>query len=592
LDLNPAALLVALQKDLNRYLTYDDVRGLHNPEYVLPPEVSTERFRAFALGRSAFKKFISFTRKDADEKALSKFLACNDACARVDFTPETLVDEFLLGQFRHEMYRFCVTYLDDIHIHDVADAGSLGPGSNIGAKSYDFYTKMFNSPLSVVDIGLYHRFKAWTLRNPNWLMADHYRSSVHGVRTVVGNKLSFVPKNEEISRTICTEPTLNMWYQLGLGSLINRGLERKFGINLENQQSKNREMAQLGSIFENRATIDLESASDSVSLKLCETFLTPAVMALVEAFRSPTTTLPNGKVVTLHMVSSMGCGFTFALQTMIFACVVSAVYRMLDIRLQPSTDVRIGNFGVNGDDIICTHESDAYVKRLLHLLGFKVNAAKSFNSGFFRESCGADFYKGVPVRGVYIKALDTEQDAYVTLNRLGQWCAEGQQSLPATMAYLYSCVRKLYVPLWESDDAGIKVPYKVACERLRRDKNGTLIYKRWVPRPLVVRITDDDVVYPQGVDTKPRRSGSNDLSDLRLARRNVFGLYLTLLRGDIRAYKMSLRPRVVKYELCRSLAPCWDRLPTAQLAAGHPTRLGRASEEHWTNVLTRLTSRA
>jgi hypothetical protein len=58
------------------------------------------------------------------------------------------------------------------------------------------------------------------------------------VDIVEGNRLDFVPKNDDISRSICVEPTLNMFFQLGFADILNSRLKEFAGIDLENQQFK------------------------------------------------------------------------------------------------------------------------------------------------------------------------------------------------------------------------------------------------------------------------------------------------------------------------------------------------------------------
>jgi hypothetical protein len=58
---------------------------------------------------------------------------------------------------------------------------------------------------------------------------------------------------------------------------------------------------------------------------------------------------------------------------------------------------------VYGDDIIVPIEYVQSVMSSLHLYGCKVNTAKSFWTGKFRESCGRDYYDGEDVTVVYCR---------------------------------------------------------------------------------------------------------------------------------------------------------------------------------------------
>jgi len=60
---------------------------------------------------------------------------------------------------------------------------------------------------------------------------------------------------------------------------------------------------------------------------------------------------------------------------------------------------------IYGDDIIIPIEYTDVVVRYLEAYALKVNINKSFSKGNFRESCGADFYKGIPVKPVYARTV-------------------------------------------------------------------------------------------------------------------------------------------------------------------------------------------
>jgi len=191
----------------------------------------------------------------------------------------------------------------------------------------------------------------------------------------------------------------------------------------------------------------------------------------LELLRSPLCRLPDGSDIELHMVSTMGNGFTFPLQTMLFSCCVAAVYEQLGIKLQlrsatnfnsdAGTPVRYtANFAVWGDDIICSEKAVSRLFRLLSLLGFEVNADKSFfdKNDPFRESCGYDYHKGEDVRAVYCRKLSTTASRFALINRLNRWSASQGIPLRRTVALLLGSVPVLPVPRRENDDAGVKVP--------------------------------------------------------------------------------------------------------------------------------------
>jgi hypothetical protein len=103
----------------------------------------------------------------------------------------------------------------------------------------------------------------------------------------------------------------------------------------------------------------------------------------------------EGSSLALEKFSSMGNGYTFPLETLIFYAIAFGVCVELGI---PTHDVR-----AYGDDIICPTQAYPLLAEVLTHLGFDVNRKKSFSEGPFRESCGADYFQGIDIRPVYVK---------------------------------------------------------------------------------------------------------------------------------------------------------------------------------------------
>jgi hypothetical protein len=194
----------------------------------------------------------------------------------------------------------------------------------------------------------------------------------------------------------------------------------------------------------------------------------------------------------------MGNGYTFPLQTVIFASAVRAVYQLMGF---PS-DCSRTQFGVFGDDIVVRREAYSFTCRMLAKLGFSVNVGKSFNSGAFRESCGHDYYRGYNVRGVYVKSLEIPQQVYSLINRLNRWSAYHGMSLNRTIKRLLGWVRDIRIPPSEADDAGIHVPFRATIPKV--DSRYWFQYRYYQRR--VKRLDycepddpDRDVINPDGI---------------------------------------------------------------------------------------------
>lgn len=331
----------------------------------------------------------------------------------------------------------------------------VGPGAAQKADSTSMVHKLFNGEMSYQNPYLIGLYRSALVETGSWADAEKARFNEFGFTKVKGGKLFFASKNAEISRTCCTESNLEMLFQKASGAFIEMRLERHFGISLSRQPDHNRELARIGSLDGSFGTIDLVSASDSIGLqRFLRYFPSGFLKTIMLASRSETAVLPDGRDVVLRMVSTMGNGFTFPLQTIIFASAVRAVYQLMGY---PSCCPRT-QFGVFGDDIVVRRETYDFVSRMLVKLGFEVNVGKSFNTGPFRESCGSDYVSGYQIRGVYVKTLEAPQSVYSVINRLIRWGARHGVYLKTSIQMLRSWIREIRIPPSESDDAGIKVP--------------------------------------------------------------------------------------------------------------------------------------
>lgn len=225
-----------------------------------------------------------------------------------------------------------------------------------------------------------------------------------------GNIMFTVPKSTEIDRCACKEPDLNMYLQRGAGTHIRRALRRK-GINL-NDQSINRRLAHSGSISGHLATLDLSSASDSLSSGLVELLMPDLWFSFLNEIRSPETFI-DGEWHWNHMFSSMGNGFTFELESLIFWALARTTRDLMGFR---------GIISVYGDDLIIGSQ---YVDVFMHVLsycGFTVNADKSFTTGPFRESCGGHYLSGNDITPFYLRRpLHTVRDVIIIANQIRRW---------------------------------------------------------------------------------------------------------------------------------------------------------------------------
>lgn len=250
---------------------------------------------------------------------------------------------------------------------------------------------------------------------PDWshsLWAKAHSALGQELLLVEGNRFTSVPKDCTKNRGIAVEPSINSFYQLGFGRFIRSRL-RRVGIDLTNGQDIHRQVACEASIRGHLATVDLRNASDTISKNLVKILLPERWFSALDSFRSPRSRVErkdlsfdsvNGDQVFLEKFSSMGNGFTFELETLIFLSLIWA----LDESLIPGKDLF-----VYGDDIIVPTRLEGALKSCFSFCGFELNSEKSFFSGPFRESCGGDYFNGTDVRPFFLKELPSEPQHWI-----------------------------------------------------------------------------------------------------------------------------------------------------------------------------------
>ena len=247
--------------------------------------------------------------------------------------------------------------------------------------------------------------------------------SADDLMIVPGNRVTTVPKKTEIDRTIALEPDMNMLLQKAVGDYLRDRL-RKQSVNL-NSQELNQTLAKLGSITGNLATIDLSSASDSISVEIVKQLLPHDWFTLLSDLRSERGTLPDGSTIVWEKFSSMGNGFTFELETLLFYAITKSV---ITVECKATGDRGLRRFVSNkslmvyGDDIICHHSFATSVISVLSDFGFETNDDKTFTTGPFRESCGKHYYNGYDVTPFYVrKPIDHPHRVVWLLNKIRSW---------------------------------------------------------------------------------------------------------------------------------------------------------------------------
>nr|UJQ85136.1 MAG: hypothetical protein 3 [Leviviridae sp.] len=282
-------------------------------------------------------------------------------------------------------------------------------------------------------------------------------------KVVNTDRITFVPKDARTDRPIAVGASMNLYLQLGVKAYMQERL-MSVGVDLTDQ-SKNQCLAQVGSKFwgdegypspNQFITIDLSSASDSISRVLVEKLLDPLWYGLLDDFRHKSGVI-DGAELSYEKFCAMGNGYTFPLESLIFYAAVKAAVEEDGYQLEQ------GDFAVYGDDIIIRRRHLVTLQRILDECGFSINSAKSFTEGPFKESCGADFLHGNNVRPFYLKReVKSHEDLYFVCNSVAHMCISDRGS--AILRELYSrSLRYLgtsyhVTPLGGDVEGGIQAP--------------------------------------------------------------------------------------------------------------------------------------
>jgi hypothetical protein len=296
-------------------------------------------------------------------------------------------------------------------------------------------------------------------------MARYFGLGDAGFRVVPSsvNRVEFVAKNWKTHRTIACEPTGAIPFQLAFDSYVKRRLRKHYGIDLSDQ-SRNREMAKVGSIDGSLATVDLRMASDTNSYNTTRLLLPDAWWLYVASFRSTHGKLPSGERIRYAKFSSMGNGTTFPLETLFFCAACKAVGSE--------------RFSVYGDDILIESHLAPQLLRLLKFLGFLPNVEKTYVSGPFRESCGGNYYEGEDITPFYIRNWGPSKGNHsVNLNGLLA-IAIPQGRLWARLVDVMSKLGLKLVPWNESSYSGVMIaPSDAYSLKIIRNNKGSLTFK-------------------------------------------------------------------------------------------------------------------
>lgn len=398
---------------------------------------SPQSYRAATSVLSLLKKypFSGVTGLDPRKAAIDTFYKAERQCKRTNKRLRWFrVRGYRLDKHHpglhsviHVARQKIASWLGNVDLNTIYDHSRHGPGGSIqvgGDKTtayYKFAAKSYTCSSSALTLA-----STAILADEQWRryvangdtvggilpsVAEAYPFVTKRLKVTDYNKVSFVPKTVKTLRSIAVEPLMNIYLQLGVGHHFRRCLKR-VGCDLDDQ-TRNQTLARIGSIqtsdqYRRLCTIDLSSASDTVSYELVRELLPEDWFDLCCSLRSRKGIL-EGKTIPWEKFSSMGNGFTFELESLIFLALAHSV---ADELRQEKDDL-----SVYGDDLIVPMSMALRFCEVLRYCGFSLNVEKTYIHGPFRESCGADWFDGENTRPFFLKReIKTRHDYLHVLN--------------------------------------------------------------------------------------------------------------------------------------------------------------------------------
>nr|UJQ85379.1 MAG: hypothetical protein 3 [Leviviridae sp.] len=227
-----------------------------------------------------------------------------------------------------------------------------------------------------------------------------------------------VPKTYKGPRLIAAEPAAHMWCQQSTKTFLEDQIKSSKvlrGFIDFKDQSKSGDLVLAASLDRKLATVDLSDASDRLSCWTVERVFrrSPSVLRALHAARTRHLRDDISKVpsfLRLKKFATQGTAVTFPVQSIVFLCIALGV--TLDGKITRQKIAKLHNqVRVYGDDIIIPRHGYVRLVAVMDALGLKVNLAKSFVNGHFRESCGTDGYLGYCVTPVSPTTLIADSPA-------------------------------------------------------------------------------------------------------------------------------------------------------------------------------------
>lgn len=425
--------------------------------------VSTIKSKRERLQLLRFPKRFSLQCQQLEDLSLDDFFISNRMCKNF-FVNDDLTYK---GKAQHDVRAVLERILAGYNGDDIGFNGAFSGGACSDAKTYvekmSVYCGCHNSYMST----LY----PLVCGKRDFVTYD----ARFGQRTIhpIG-----VPKSFNKARIIAPEECSRQWYMQDMRQRLENCIsENGFLDYLDiHDQSKSRDLCDIGSRTGNLATVDLHAASDRLSRNVCCKLLPSSVYEDLITWLPRYFTRDGKSKIRVHMLASAGSAVTFVIES----CIFLAIAIVATEYTQAYYTVKLHQPRTYGDDFIVDSRVYGYLIWLLELLGLEVNEGKSY-AGYdllYREACGAEFEEGIDLTSVYfprkVLSITTQSNKATTISSLIDLQHRVYDRFPQLARYLGYLVRS-YIPemtshypgtmcddLWE--EVPIIQPYQISLE--------------------------------------------------------------------------------------------------------------------------------
>lgn len=443
--------------------SFTSIKSFREYEFPVLGDIDPWRFKAYGQLKDLLKKYRyasdAYSDEELAERTTSSYLE-----AQLEFcVPKTVT--LRAHRVYQEARRLARQILGQFPTEEVTSQMQFGRNSSIGCP---FALAYLDYKLTEI------KAMTGTEKSSRWFFEDYLPGDPLLSRIVAKTgvtqdtienfeslSLISVPKSWKINRAITPLTLVSLFYSYGYGNVVTDRLAEN-GLDIRRLQGIHRKLVRIYSLSLKGATVDLKRASDSI---LCEHLNRVLPRDWYVALKKTLThqiVISDGVTDKQYYTASvlpMGNGATFPVETLVFYCIIKAVGNLLNVQ---------GVYSVYGDDLIYPSKIHGVMSQIFKDIGFTINSDKSFVRSPFRESCGADYYRGCDVRPFMLpgQASKMTRSQYATflykvINGLQRrWTHE---ELPECFRFLFIELGLLGMPILRvppnyPDTAGVKVP--------------------------------------------------------------------------------------------------------------------------------------